>query len=275
MFSSQSTQRHHPPLYYLVGAALISGTNRADLAAYLQSNPFASIGVVSDNNANLYLHPVPPPNGDTAMAIWILRLYSILLGTGTVWLVFRCGALVLGDPRGSLVAALLVISIPGFIHISASINNDNLVTLLYTAGIYLCLRMWHRRCISAREAFLSGVLLSAIALTKINGLSLFAVIFGSAIVGAFSKRFAWRQVFRLIVVSLVLVALLAGWWYLRNFQLYGDPLALAATLRIWGRGGVPQVISLFEAKGVWDLSGLRWGTSIFADPLGCTTSICR
>jgi len=35
MFESQSVQRHHPPLYYLIGALLISWTERDDLPMYL------------------------------------------------------------------------------------------------------------------------------------------------------------------------------------------------------------------------------------------------
>ena len=34
VFASGSAQRHHPPLYYLVGAALISWTDRSDIADF-------------------------------------------------------------------------------------------------------------------------------------------------------------------------------------------------------------------------------------------------
>ena len=251
IFNSQSVQRHHPPLYYLIGALLISGTKRDDLAQYLQPNPLASIGVVADNNQNVYLHPMPPPNGDTATAIWILRLYSIMLGIGTVWLIYRCAYLVTGDAHTALLTALLVISVPTFIHISASINNDNLVTLLHAAGVYLCLRTWQQRRISSSAIVLASLILSAVALTKINGLTLFVILYGWAVLGLLVKRYSWPQVVRLILVSLGVTALLSGWWYVRNVQLYGDPLALNATLGFWGRGGAPHLVSLFEAKGIW------------------------
>lgn len=249
---SQSVQRHHPPLYYVIGALLISPTKRTDLAEYLQLNPLASIGVVADNNQNVYLHPVPTPSGDTALAVWILRLYSITLATGTVWLVYRCACLVTDDHRIALLALLLVISIPTFVHISASINNDNLVTLLHAAGIYLCLRIWQTRMIRVRDVLLAGVILGAVALTKINGLTLFGIVYGWLIFGALIRRLRWRRVALLIGVSFGMALALAGWWYLRNLQLYGDLLALQATLRIWGRGGPPHLVTPFEAKGIWE-----------------------
>src|SRR5690606_2058543 len=135
VFASQSTQRHHPPLYYLVGAALVSWTERQDAAAYLDRNPLASIGFVAENNQHVYLHRWPPPTGDTGLAVMLLRLFSIALAAGTVWLVYRAGALAAGDRRAGLLAAGLVVSIPSFIHISASINNDNLVAFLFAAGV--------------------------------------------------------------------------------------------------------------------------------------------
>ncbi len=241
VFKSQSVQRHHPPLYYLIGAALVSWTQRDDVAAYLQQNPLASIGMVTDNNLNVYLHPVPPPQGDTIIAIWILRLYSIFLGAATVWLIYRSARLVTGEAQVGLLAALLVISIPSFVHISASINNDNLVTMLHAAGVYLCIRLWVRRRIVTADIVGISLILGAVALTKINGLTLFGVIYGWIALGVLTRRLKWRESLTLIGVSMFAAAGLAGWWYIRNLELYGDPLALTATLRIWGRGA-PQAM---------------------------------
>ncbi|MCA9910712.1 MAG: hypothetical protein KC519_18780, partial [Anaerolineae bacterium] len=56
VFASQSTQRHHMPLYYLISAVLISGTDRSDLADFLHPTPLGSTGVVTLNNQNVYLH---------------------------------------------------------------------------------------------------------------------------------------------------------------------------------------------------------------------------
>lgn len=251
VFKSQSVQRHHPPLYYLIGAGLVSWTQRGAVDAYLQQNPLASIGMVTDNNLNVYLHPVPPPPGDTIIAIWVLRLYSIALGAATVWLIYKSVYLVTNDARPSLLTALLVISIPSFVHISASINNDNLVTLLHAAGVFCCLRMWARRIAPADIAAVS-LILGAVALTKVNGLTLFGVVYGWIVLGVLLRRFNWRNGIALVGVSVLAAGLIAGWWYIRNQQLYGDPLGLTATLRIWGRGGAPHVMDAFEAKGVWD-----------------------
>ena len=143
-----------------------------------------------------------------------------------------------------------MISIPTFIHISASINNDNLVTLLYTAGVYLCLRTWQKRSISSR-IFACQPDFERSRADEINGLTLFAIVYGWIALGVALKRYTLRQAALLLVVSLLATAILSGWWYARNLQLYGDPLALNRTLSYWGRGGAPHLVSLFEAKGIW------------------------
>ncbi len=252
VFASQSTQRHHPPLYYLAGAVLVSWTQRGDVSAYLERNPLASIGFVAENNQNVYLHQWPPPEGDTGIAIGLLRLFSIALAAGTVWFVYRAGTLAADDRYIGLLAAGLTVSLPSFIHISASINNDNLVTFLFAAGVYSCLRIWQRQEITHMDMLVLSLILAGVALAKTNGLALFAVVYGTMLLGAIKGRFSARRALSVVAVSLLAAALLAGWWYMRNMQLYGDPLGLTATLRIWARGGPPQLISWFEAKGVWE-----------------------
>ncbi len=253
IFDSQSTQRHHPPLYYLVGALLISPTRRTDIDAYLHINPLSSIGTVRPHNANFYLHNWQVSDGDTAVAVVMLRLFSLTLATGTLWLVYGVGRLAFGR-RVGLVAMLLTAAIPSFISISASVNNDNAVTFFYSAGLFWLVWTWTSRTLTIRGAIVLGLVLGAAALSKLTGLSLFGVVYAGLLFAAWRGWLNGRSVFVTIGLSLAIAALVAGWWYLRNWTLYGDPLALAATDRIWGRGPVPTDLDfiLFEAKGVWD-----------------------
>lgn len=255
IFASQATQRHHPPLYYMVGAVLIAPTDRADVDAYLRLNPLGTSGTVSVNNQNVYLHNWRSPEvegGDTATAIWILRLFSMALGLGTLWMIYRIGALTYGEPVG-LLAMLITASIPTFVFISASINNDNLVTFFYTAGILWTVRSWQQKAIRPRDVALISAILAGVALSKVNGLTLFGLVYGGMVLGVLRGRYGWRRVLLVVIVSGVSAALAAGWWYLRNEDLYGDPLARGIMRGIWGRGYPPEgwdEISA-EAESVW------------------------
>lgn len=219
-------ESHQPPLYYAVGALLVSWTDRSDVDDYLCPNDLIFLRGTTDDNHNKWLHSPVRAGGDTYTAVMVLRGYSIVLGMGTLWFVYCTGRLVLGA-AGGLAAMLLVASIPTFVSISASINNDNLVTFLYSAGVYWVLAT--RKSVTLRDTLVVGLLLSAIALTKLTGVSLFVIVYGALLL--------WhrRDSARVITVSLVMVGILAVWWYLRNWDLYGDPLALGATRSLWGR----------------------------------------
>jgi hypothetical protein len=254
-FESRSVQRHHPPLYYLGGALLVGWVDRSDVDSYFVDNPFAAIGFVTDNNRNIYLHDPQPPAGGTHIAVWILRLYSLTLASGTLLLVYRAGEIAFpGRPVGLLAMAFLV-SLPGFVAGAASINNDNLVTFLFAAGITLTLDIWRRGAVTRRDLLWLSLILGASTISKQTGLALPPLVYAGLGWAALRHRLPWRDVWRVVGVTLAAMALLGGWWYVRNIQIYGDPLALERTLSIWGRGSaVSRTWSaiLFEAKGVWD-----------------------
>lgn len=268
VFASRAVQRHHPPLYYVIGSLLLTGTTRDNLPAYLQENPFAHYGTIAANNANVLLHPLQPPSGDTMHAAWRLRVLSLLFACGTLWCIYRVGCMAFGRSVG-LLAMFLAASIPSFVSISGSINNDNAVTFFYSAGIAWAVWVWQKRTIHTRDMLIIGAILAGAALSKITGLTLMGfiglVLLGGLVTGRFTKNtihqtptsvpmsdLLWLVVKTGLIAGLC-VGVLAGWWYLRNLQLYGDPLALAATNTIWGRSAPTdprQVMS--EAWGVWE-----------------------
>lgn len=255
VFESRAVQRHHPPLYYLIGAGLISWTERADVERYFVDNPFGAAGFVIDLNRNIYLHSPQAPQGDTHVAVWVLRLYSLSLGVATLWLVYRSGQLAFAERPVGLLALFVAVSIPGFIAGAASINNDNLVIFLFTAGIHRVLVVWRRERVTTFDLAVFALTLGGAALTKLNGLALFPLVYAGLVWGALRGRLAWRDVWRVGGVTLLAAALLAGWWYARNWQLYGDPLALSATREVWGRdGNLPDNarLVLLEAMHVLD-----------------------
>jgi hypothetical protein len=228
-------ERHQPPLYYLIGALLIGHTQRTDLEAYLQPNPLIFIrGTVSDNHHKWLHPPAELLTGDTANALSILRLYSLTLAAISLWTIYQTTRLLFGSEAIALTTLALVATIPTLINISSSVNNDNLVILLYSAGVYWTVRTW-RNGITRRSTLALSLILALIAITKITGVSLFGVVYLTLIAGALTGRWSIRTAIRPIMITLITVGVIAGWWYLRNWTLYGDPLALGATQALWGR----------------------------------------
>lgn len=244
-----------PPLYYILSAATTFWIDTSDLQARLWRNPFAKIGIpLAYGNKNLIVHTRAesfPWQGST-LAVHLIRFLSLFFSAGTILFTYLTAKLILVSlhpvtsslrhpvaPSLPLFAAALVALNPMFLFISASVNNDSLAALLATAALWQTVRIASDRATNRRLLAL-GIMIGLAALTKVSTLALFGLA-GSAIFYC-----VWREKnVRLLIRGGVLVAipavLIAGWWYLRNFQLYGDPLAFNVWLQIAG-GRAPQTL---------------------------------
>lgn len=230
-----NNQSHHAPLYYLAAAGLTSWTQRDDIRDYLRANELIFLRNTVENNPNKWLQLPGTPAGDTHLAVYTLRLLSIVIGAGTLLLIHHAAAYIFDERLFQLSVTAFVAFLPTFIVVNSSVSNDAPVIFLYTAGILWALRVLDQERITLRDALLMGGIMGGIALTKLTGLSLMGIVVLTLFVGIWRGYWTLRQALRHFMMITLVLALLAGWWYLRNFQLYGDFLALDATASIWGR----------------------------------------
>jgi hypothetical protein len=253
VFASFATQRHQPPLYYLIGAVLIAPTTRADVDLFKQPNPFAAIGFAQANNLNVNLHRASYP-GDTLTAFWILRLFSLGLACATLWLIYRTAWLGTGQPTAALSALFLAAAIPTVQFISASINNDNMVTFGVAAGVFCVVHLWRHGAGSWRRMALygvgMGVAVVAATLGKVTGAGAAGIIGIGVLYGTFRGRYRLLPALVILALAALISLIGVGAWLLRNYALYGDFLAMNVSLAVWGRGawGAP----LADLLGLWE-----------------------
>ena len=275
-----------PPLYYGLMGLATRWIDTSDLSEVRLLNPHVDNGVITaDGNTNLAIHTPREqwPWRGTVLAVRLIRLLSLLLSAGTVYLTYRLALAVLpGEPFLALASAAVVAFTPMFTFISASVNNDSLAILLSTAillalarlsreeprpipfalpvirfdgrgspagSFRLDLRRILRRLLG--DAGL-GLLLGLAALTKESTLGLFGLA-GLALFWRAWRR--WRAaddrlqpgVFFLHAAVLAAHAALvfgvapavAGWWYYRNYLLYGDWLGWNAFVAVLGKRAFP------------------------------------
>ena len=247
-----------PPLYYAVGAALTGWLDTSDFERQAEVNPFAKLGVPGTaDNINLVRHrPGQRPWQSGALtAVYLIRLASILMATGTVYATYRLSTTAFPRrPRLALLAAALAAFNPMFLFISASVNNDNLAILLTSLALWLLAAdltsaepgpRW-------RSTILLGIVMSLAALSKLSGAVLLPI---SALVVTIS---AWRQrswrVWLLRGATLVgIVVVIAGWWFGRNLSLYGELFGIERMSLIAGRrpAGFGLADLLAERLGFW------------------------
>ena len=208
------------------------------------------------------------PLTGVALAVHLLRWFSILLGCGTVALTyFVAKALFPGQVTLPILAASLTAFNPMFVFISASVNNDNGVWFLASLIFYILILIvnlddnsllipsWFPSKLLQRQfaPWLLGLLIGLAILTKLSALLLMPVVI-IYLIWRKQHSGSWLQSFRegLIIASCVLV--LTGWWFYRNLFLYDDFLGTNMMAQIYGfvRTGPPTWDELIsEWRGWW------------------------
>jgi 4-amino-4-deoxy-L-arabinose transferase-like glycosyltransferase len=277
-----------PPLYYALGAAL---------SFWAQDDPDAPFAVrtnadydVVDPRApkNLLLHTADEawPYRGWALAWHLVRMLSIALGAVTVWAIYRLGLVLVdaGAPRcpGTghraipLAMAALTAFTPQFLFMSAVANNDNAATAFSALVLWQVAALLHeteRRRLWLRSLLL-GLLLGLGLLSKANLIALLPIA-GLAILVAvlrFPELEAKKRVGLVAgcwLLAFGLAALLSGWYFVRNWLSYGDPLGWALTLKINALREGPLTVDVLAwlLKGVFRSFWLGWIGIAFDEPI--------
>ncbi|MCB0165833.1 MAG: DUF2142 domain-containing protein [Anaerolineae bacterium] len=252
-----------PPLYYALAALLTAPIPTDNLPDLIDRNPHADIGLVSpDGNANIVVHTAAErwPWRGAVLAIHLARLFSVALGLGTIIAIYALACHIWPDqPHLALLSMAFVAFNPMFLFISASVNNDNLITLLASL-ILLKLTRLASRGIRLKDFVILGVLVGLAMLTKVSGLGLLGLVGLTLLILGVRSR-SWRTAIlgNMIVGGLALAV--AGWWYWRNFQLYGDWTGTEIMVKMMGARPVPPTTEqlLSELPGLmrsfWGLFG--------------------
>lgn len=186
---------NHPPLFYLlVGGPLQAGVDHG--------------------------HPLA--------GLWAARGINVLFGAGAlVATVALASRLLPSRPRVALIAGAWLALVPLFMTLPGAVFNDILAVLTATAALASAALILREGRTAARLAAVAAWS-SAAALTRVSGL-LFAVVAagitglaaGSAADG--TRLTPARHALRDGAVVLGAVGLTSGWFYWRNFALYGGP----------------------------------------------------
>ncbi|MCB9148633.1 MAG: DUF2142 domain-containing protein [Caldilineaceae bacterium] len=251
------------PLYYMLTGLLTSAIDQSDYAALATRNPRANIGdplYPGNKNFMLYSGASHAMRGAN-LALHVGRWFSLLLGGLTVYFTWATARLALPNrPELAAVSALFAALIPQFLFLSASFSNDNLIIAASAATLYWLARLLvqsRTRTIRASEWLVLGCLLGMAALSKLHGLGLFGL---AALCGLWItwRRRDWLLPLRALAPVAVPALIIAGWWYWRNYTLYGDWLGIQHLLEING-----QRAKSLNWSGLWgELRGLRysfWG----------------
>jgi len=251
-----ASEGHQPPLYYSLGALVTALVDTSDAPQLLQRNPHANLGrPMAPGNKNIFVHSDEErfPYHGAVLAVHLVRLLSTLFGAVTVLATYLIGLEVF--PQNKMIApgtSLLVAFNPQFIFISSSVNNDNLVIALSSLAVLFCIRLITKGP-TARNALALGFLLGLAQMTKLNSLPIWFLL--PFVLGLAHHRHrpplktTLRHTFLICFVALAI----SGWWFARNYSLYGDPTGFEAHLALQGR----RTETLTLRRLLWESQGLK------------------
>ncbi|NDJ54603.1 MAG: glycosyltransferase family 39 protein, partial [Chloroflexi bacterium] len=234
-------QGSQPPLYYAIGAGLTFWIDTSDMPDVRRENPHVDNGLITeDGNINLIVHNQEReqwPWHGTVLAVHVVRFFSILCAAVTVFMTYQIGREVFPEQRWlSLSAAAVVAFTPMFVFISAAVNNDNLAVMLATISLWIMLRIARtadERAPTLRLAIVLGFVLGLATLSKASTFGYIGLA-GVTMAYAALRRKRWQTFFIEGPIIIAIIAALSGWWFWRNWTLYGDPLGLNVFVAILG-----------------------------------------
>jgi 4-amino-4-deoxy-L-arabinose transferase-like glycosyltransferase len=237
-------QGNQPPLYHLLAALLIKPFDTSDYPQSRRMNPHAQLGIAGQTNINAVLHPLDRSQEWRSGTVWALRtarFFSSLLALVVVICAYALTRYTFPalPPWVGVLAAALVAFNPMYLFVAASVNNDNLSNALIS--LILVLLVWAYRQDerpSPRLMLTIGFLLGLSLLSKLSTGPFMALV-GLYWAVLAQRHHAWAYMVKWGVATLALALLVSGWWYWRNYDLYGDPTGLDMFLAIVGRRAIP------------------------------------
>jgi hypothetical protein len=263
-----------PPIYYALLAAATSWIDTSDLDELRRVNWHAFIGNPGQIcNKNLVIH-VPErerfPWRGAVLAIHVGRLITVLIGAGSVVLSYLAvHELFPGRPVLALGATALTAFNPMFIFVNASVNNDAMTTFVGCLNLLVFLRLVRdglREPLPLWRYALVGLAMGLFLLTKLSALTALMLL-PILLVWVGYRRQSWRPLLVGLPIIIGVAALISGWWFARNWRLYGDLTGLNVFIDVQGtRGGSPSLRDLIEEFVTfrWTYWGLFGAVNVMA-----------
>lgn len=267
-------QASQPPLYYYLAAGLTFWIDTADMPTVRHLNPHVDNGVITpDGNINLVVHdPTLNPWAGTLLAVRLIRLFSVALGICAVYLTSLI-ARELTEREELIVGATAVHAFtPMYLFVTGAVNNDNLVVPLASLALLLMIRAVKTENVNWQQWVGLGCVIGLAALAKISGVGLLFLAWGTTFVVGWKQQFGqqndthfWVRVGKVLLgtgrpFALIILPTLAiaGWWYWRNIQLYGDWTGWNAFIVVLGQRAHPADLAQLWSER-WGFMLSYWG----------------
>ena len=218
------TQSKHPPFYH-ASAALLADLFAEPSFAFLRSNPDLRVPTPPAGPFNFFIHTGLEswPFRDGPLAFHLARLWSILLSLGTIIATHGLMRAAFPGPQAerlALTVAGVLAFLPTFAFIGSAASNDGAAAFFATAALWGAFAI--HRSGRLRAGWWTPLALGLGLLTKVSVLAVWLPAALLLVMGTRQRIPLRARLTRLLAVFLP-AGLLAAPWFLRNWQIYGDP----------------------------------------------------
>ena len=262
---------YHPPLYYVLGAAVSFWVNWNEPLRLVRNPDFFGLAPDGKPDKNFLVHTSAEkwPYKGEVLAWRLVRWLSVFFGTMAVlgcWLAAR--EIVPQSRPFAIGAAGLLAFTPQFLFFSGVLTNDILAATLGAWLIFALVRI-----VKGGRSFglfvAAGLLLGLGLITKTN-FAVYGLII-LPVLGIVLWRERTRETMRRCLSVLAAAGIVAGWWYIRNFLIYGDLSGLTAhrfTMPAdWaGPGELSWGYISYCTSGLWETYWARTGLTNLMPP---------
>ena len=169
----------------------------------------------------------------------ILRIFCLFLGMVGVWFIWKSAELIFpGDvPLCALATASAAFNMQ-FLWTHCGISNVSMTTLTSSLTFYLASRMLDENRNAKQDAIFLGVAMGLSLLSRVTTIYLLPIC---AIAIYYRSK---NKLIPHLLLFIIAASLTAGWWYLRNWLYYGDPLLMQVYKTTMGQEWARDVSSL-------------------------------
>ena len=257
---------HHPPLYYLGLGAVMSSVGTGDYVPFWSDNPTWAVEGEQRRLRWQHGHDEVSPVSAEISVLRAMRALSVLIGLVSIVLVHRLAILMFpGWPGVAGFAALLLACVPQWSWVHGSLDNGNLATMWTGAALVVMAGSLRRGQLGWREGLALGVVAGLALITKLTSIFLLPLLGVTYLHALFRWRSARSQVLWSGCVALAVIVALSGWFFMRNWDLYGELLALNAHREAFAENLVPDEARLEYLAGRFlptlfgtSLAGFGW-----------------
>lgn len=222
----------HPPLYYALLSPIIKTFNLPQFESQsVPLNPNAD--ALRKGQYAQYIHNYDELLLKWSPLIWevhILRLFTSLFALLMFFITWKISSKLL--PKSLLPNLSLVLFFnPMFLHIFSVISNVALISLISTVFIVLDLKFKNK---NIRVTFLQGIILGLGFITKVSAVSLIPAFLIIIFFGYLKKKYSLSNLILKLVIFTIGFSISAGWYIVRNLQLYGEVIEANVVSRLYG-----------------------------------------